>query len=252
MAEISNRVLAALLVAAIIVSLGGTMISLNQLQGLEDDQITGFATVSSTADVAINITTIAGLQFKPSANAIDFGSGYVNTTHTVGTDKYKNCTMYMDGTESSVNGSSYSNVFCLGTDWADDVWVGSQTPLILENIGSTYLNVSLILNESGKSWLPSMNDTMPTYIQFKVNPNEDTEANVCNSTMAPATFSNLSNTTNTTACEGLHYDTAKNELAISVKVIIPSQVKNEYRNEVHNIQLTATALDLGTETPGGW
>jgi hypothetical protein len=74
--EISNRTLAILLIIAIAISLGGTIVSLNRLAQVRVPVITGFASDQGTATV--NITSQASLIFA--VNSIDFGNGWVNST----------------------------------------------------------------------------------------------------------------------------------------------------------------------------
>ena len=58
MGEISNKTLAILLIGAIVISLGGTLISLNRLARIRIPGITGFAgTDTATLDVTISDTT---------------------------------------------------------------------------------------------------------------------------------------------------------------------------------------------------
>ena len=72
MVDISNQTLATLLVAAIVISLGGTIISLNRLGGIMP--LTGHAT-SSMANI-----TVTGAADIDVTNNIDLGTGTANTS----------------------------------------------------------------------------------------------------------------------------------------------------------------------------
>ena len=92
MAEVSNRVLAALLIVAIVVSLGGTMVSLNRIRMLSFVPVTGFDT-TDTGEVGVNITAQAAMEFTKAG--IDFGTGWVNSSNIVDDTDKRNCTMYI-------------------------------------------------------------------------------------------------------------------------------------------------------------
>lgn len=126
--EISNRTLAILLVVAIAISLGGTIVSLNRLAQVRSPFFTGLATGIGTASV--NITSQASIIFNTSA--IDFGNGWVNTTS--GED-----TCRMDAIETG-NPESSSSIACVD-DWADAN--SNWGALIIENDGNTNLTVEV-------------------------------------------------------------------------------------------------------------
>ena len=69
--EISNKTLALLLVAAIVVSIGGTLISLNNV----NQGITGHVTSNATGTTSVNVGAVTTLRFDISS--VDFGAGSV-------------------------------------------------------------------------------------------------------------------------------------------------------------------------------
>lgn len=73
--DISNRALGLLLVAAIVISIGGTVISLNKLDGFST---TGYATNNQTGTVSLQIED--ALSIFLTDNTIDFGTCTMNTT----------------------------------------------------------------------------------------------------------------------------------------------------------------------------
>ena len=78
MDEISNKTLAILLIGAIIISLGGTLISLNRLARIKVPLITGFYGADEEAIVQLDITGLVQVNFT--LDEINWGSGYVNST----------------------------------------------------------------------------------------------------------------------------------------------------------------------------
>lgn len=72
--DISNKTLATLVVAAIVVSIGGTLISLNQIGTTGPIGVTGAATGSGHVDLDIQIDTTINM----TANTINFGAGAVS------------------------------------------------------------------------------------------------------------------------------------------------------------------------------
>ena len=83
--ENTNKTLALLLVAAIVVSLGGTIISLQKLGQIS---VTGKATTSGTATVVVSQTYVVNL----TDTSIHFGTGSL-------TEGVADCRIYSNGTE---------------------------------------------------------------------------------------------------------------------------------------------------------
>jgi|FLOH01.1.fsa_nt_gi hypothetical protein len=133
--EETNKTLALLLVAAIVVSLGGTIVSLNKMGEIEISKgITGKAT--GTGDVDINISDRTSITVNQ--NAINFGNGWVDNA-------CNNCTMDTNGTSGTVSDTNC----CKGewgassgaaVDWRDGFWI--------ENDGNTNLSVNLTSDAS--------------------------------------------------------------------------------------------------------
>lgn len=133
--EDTNRALALLLVAAIIVSLGGTVVSLNKLGQMGEMSLTGFATSSEAGRVNLSVSENTVLDITWST--IDFGSGYVAT----GCD---NCSM---DTLSTGN----TNAACCHNDW--NTTSGFQDGFWIENKGNTVVNVQLVSNASAVGFI---------------------------------------------------------------------------------------------------
>ncbi len=203
MADISNRTLATLLIAAIVVSLGGTLLSLNKLQSGVTGRAqtdTGTTEVTVTQAVSIIIT-------EPTNNIIDFGEGRVNTTAAC--NHRANLVAYADLT------ASYLDV--------DDCWIESGSPdphgWVVENNGN--LNASFSIEgpsaTSFFSYTGSYSDRL--HLVWRVNQSDGgcKEGRV----EAWTTFDS-----NTTACDNLPWDESAedDDVGIDVNVSIPSDV----------------------------
>ena len=134
MDEISNKTLAILLIGAIVISLGGTLISLNRLARIRIPGITGFATDEATVGVEISETT----QVNWTTSTISWGTG------TVAYGKICELNSY-DASFDSTNCSSFTP----DTDG-----------LVLENTGNK--NVSLNIS-TGKDANGFIGGTTPIY-----------------------------------------------------------------------------------------
>lgn len=135
--DISNKALAVLLIAAMIVSVGGALFTLASLGNISDvlkfSGITGFGTAGV---INVSIQQIAILNV--SQPFIDFGVGYVT------------------------QGTAFAEIFSTGLryNWTD-VGGFSPSPLIIQNIGNVNLSVSIVsdknaLNFMGGGTAPSL------------------------------------------------------------------------------------------------
>ena len=139
--EETNKSLALLLVAAIIVSLGGTIVSLNKLGEIQLTGITGRATTGGKEGfVTLNITEETIMTVMRSM--IDFGNGYVNST-------CDNCTMW---TNSSTGGKNYSDSECCVGEWRT-LGVEADTGIWVQNQGNTNLTVNMDLDKNAASFI---------------------------------------------------------------------------------------------------
>jgi hypothetical protein len=150
MEEISNKTVAIILVAAIIISLGGTFLSMNKLSAQRNMEITGFAPGDknqSVGNVSLTVSDITWLNF--SQRKCYFGSGYLTGVA---------CTLNTSATAAGgVNSSGCSTGF-VGS-WA------CTAPLDIKNIGNNNvtLNISWKNNSAfvdsvnGQLWFKMMN-----------------------------------------------------------------------------------------------
>lgn len=153
MKEVSNRSLAILLVFAILISIGGTLTSLNKLASMgykSKGDFTGFAiNTNENASVSLTVAAITAINFT--TETIDWGSGAVDP----GFD-------YCNITSQGANGSSVTGDYALAGNHCDiDSFNVVTGGLILENIG----NKNVTLNMScGKTAATFLGGTGPLYM----------------------------------------------------------------------------------------
>ena len=121
--DISNKALAFFLVVAMVVSIAGTMISLNKIDRFEG--ATGFAS-SDAGNVTLNVSRTASIKFVSANSTVDWGSGTVDTQRF-----YNNCTLVTKQPTMTQGCTGFNN----------------DTGLVLENDGN--LDVHVKLNISG-------------------------------------------------------------------------------------------------------
>ncbi len=136
MNEISNRTLVALLVATVVVSLGGTFIALgsinNKLSSLGLGTITGFALIPN-ATATVTVQSVSSIKFSQASVA--FGEGSVNTS-----GGFNNCTL------STLDGATGANSGCADFSQVDNGFT-------IENDGNSNLSVELRSNISAADFI---------------------------------------------------------------------------------------------------
>ena len=214
--EISNNTLALFLIAAVVISVGGTIVSLNRLNTLSQiTTTTGFASANSTGTTMLNISTTSAIRFA--INAVDFGAGSVNTT-AGGT----NCTMWIN--DSSTFNKSGCTSFNTVNPYGDT--------FILENDGSTYLNVTLNSTNNTADFIGG-NVTVAAF-EYVVGNNQ---SGSCVGTLGLTTWAYVLKV-DTNICSNMSYNVAFNTLRIGVKVIIPYDAGSGARSSI----FTATGV----------
>jgi len=191
--DISNRSLAFLLVVAIVVSLGGTMISLNRLNQLGFTGMASSNTPQGTANLSINSSLV--LTFL--TNNVDFGVGYTNDSGA----GVEQCIIDTNGTNPSGD--------CVGFN-------SNVQPFELRNDGNKDLTVQISSDKNAASFLGG---TSPVF-QYFIEDNTS-ESGSC-TTPSPTSWTNVP-TTGTDMCgsTGFNYEDTTDQLLIHVKVSIP-------------------------------
>lgn len=188
--EITNKTLAMFLVAAVVVSIAGTVISLNRLGSLQ--YTTGYASSDQgTATVYVNSTT----DILFTIDSINWGEGYVNAS--VGAPL--NCTLDSENTKSAG---------CIR-------FTQNNVGLILLNDGNTYPAVRLYSNVNGTDMFGAQTTYGGSQLQYKVTNNE---TNSCTS-VPVSTYTDVNETNpGTLVCDALEYADANDTLRLDVWV----------------------------------
>ena len=248
MADLSNKSLALLLIVAIVISISGTMMSLNKISEMQGQKtgVTGFATANDQGTGNFSINSTFSIQFLQ--NRISFGTGRVNTT-----GGYTTCTV---GTNHSPRHDGDSSNGCIRFDAPGD---GLNFNLTIENDGNIDANVSLNFSANETTFVGG---TSPE-LKFHVN---DTFGD---GTRAPepgscATFRNGSSVDSSAdnnhfraldhsgaeiqsatadngipVCEGLGATAGANMFTVSLFVTIPDDAESGD----HAMTITATGCD---------
>jgi len=220
MADLSNKALALLLLVAIVVSIGGTMVSLNRLSALQ--AATGFVVqTSDTGNTNFTIGTQLSIRFLQSTT--NFGTGYVNVTGG-------NSFCRISTIDAAVNNSGCAGNFQIGSN------------LTVENDGNQVVNVSLNFTKNATGFIGGT--TYTETFQYRV---ENTEANSCQSFRnASAAFTEVGSGNETYpygswVCQNFDFDGASNLFNVGFRLEIPSDASTGN----HNVTITATACNGG-------
>jgi hypothetical protein len=148
MDEISNKTIVILLIGAIIISLGGTIVSLNKISKIKTVSITGFAPGDrnqSAGNVSLTISDITWINFT--VRSCNLGSGYVTQN------------------KCELNSSRYANVSACSPSFStSNVCDGLQVKNIGNNnvtLNITWKNNSQFIQGSGAElWFKTVNGTI--------------------------------------------------------------------------------------------
>ncbi len=219
MKEISNKTVVALLFATIAISLGGTLVVLNNLNSrlgtLGTSQITGFALIPN-ATATVTVQTFSSIKFSQASVA--FGTGNVNTS-----GGFNNCTL------STLAGATGANSGC-----ADFTEVNNG--FTIENDGNTNLSVELRSNVTAEQfigigsalflWNVTVSESSSCRNATTADVVQPNTSLGCGTAGGAATdcgtiFESVS-TTNKNICPRLLFTDASDALNININVTIPS------------------------------
>jgi len=191
--ELSNKSLALLLVVAIVISVGGTMVSLSKLNSI---RYTGFASSSNSPQGTANLTINSSLVLTFVVSNVNFGTGYTNDSGA----GIEQCVMDTNGSANSAD--------CIGFN-------SGVSPFVLRNDGNKNLNVSISANENATTFISGTNPVFQFFI-------EDNETGSC-TTPNPTVWTDM-NTTSVDMCGTgglLANPSTSDELRIHIKVSVP-------------------------------
>lgn len=190
--EVTNKTLGLLLIAAIVVSLGGTFVSLNRLGGVST---TGYATNNQTGTV--NLTVDSALSIVVNDNNINFGS----------------CTPanYPIVLDSNASSGAANNTFCSSGVFPDK--------LIVENDGNTDANVTVRSTHNGTTLFDTSTGGLAYKIGNGTNPGcyGTMQASYLNFTITNGTDSTYKNP----GCSNLSFNDANDEIQLFAQIVLP-------------------------------
>jgi hypothetical protein len=199
--EISNKTLAWLVVAAIVVSVFGTTISLWNLNNKEN--FVGYATSNTSGIASVDVSQSVILRFA--INATNFGSGSVDGA-------YNNCTL-------SINGSStiHRTLGCLFFNPTSTF----GDSLILENAGTSFLNITINVSKNATTFLGG--NWSLARLAYAVSNNETGSClGMNNMTWSEVTVAQVLQ--NMVICNNLSYADDKDSIRIGINITIPQDV----------------------------
>jgi hypothetical protein len=215
--EVSNKTLALFLVAAVVVSIGGTILSLDRLSRVST---VGYATDADTGTATLTIQTLASIKFA--INTIDFGTGSVNSSTGI-----PQCNL----TINASNAIAKSN--CIGFYDTNNNGAIVDT-FIIENDGNADLNITLNSTVNSTEFLGGS----ATYALFQYTvSNNVSGSGACGGTLGVPTWASFNNV-NTNVCTNLSWS-APDTLRVGIRVGIPDDSLTGQRN--------ATLIATGTE-----
>lgn len=224
MKEISNQTLAFLLVVAIIVSLGGTFLSLQALQSFKwgYPTITALAgTNFSTGFINVSVTDVTAMNV--STGALYFGEGRVASWST-------NCSVDTLGNTNNASRLSGTDGVCLGIN---KLYEG----FILYNIGNNNVTLNISFNTTANEFIGG--DPMNDYMFRVFNgtkkgcigstngsgiypPSGKAGGGKTNTTDFAENLTQISSSENYTVCTVFRYTVDANMFNISINLTIPS------------------------------
>jgi hypothetical protein len=195
--EISNKSLAILLIAAMLVSVGGAMFTLSRLGSLTDvlglPGITGFGTAG-----VINVSVMQIAILNVSQPYVDFGVGYVQT------GKPGAKLLFWEGPPASYNWTSFGGS-------------SSPFPLRINNIGNVNLSVSVISDKNALHYLGG--GTNPSLIYYGYETSGSCSGTIVGQTEISEDGGLQNNTKN--VCNEFQFIGGKNEILIAMVLYIP-------------------------------
>lgn len=215
MAEISNNLLAVLLVVAILVS-GFGLLSLMEIGRIS---VTGIATGRA------NVSITGAPSIEMIRNITNFGSSDLGgSTRTIDsqTDNFGN---FSDGSEG--NGTN------LGKCATEETSENCSYPMVINNSGNVNVEINISADADADSWI---NSAALAYFKGKNN-----ESGACTdySEFGEGSWVALNDSTDDRqACGVLQFGDSADELRVHFQLVIPSQTGPGGKNSVITIQAT--------------
>jgi len=193
--ELSNRALAVLLVLTIVVSIGGTLISLNSMPK-------GIAGYVSTAQGTTELTISALTEITLTDDAVNFGTCGLNSSQTI--------TYQSNASDGESQEDSDST--CTGT---------FPDYMVLENTGNKYVNLTISSNVTGATFVNASSGEGSLYFSAS---NKDPSS--CLDGLV-TTFTNFTLAANNyTLCNNFSPTNTEDELYLMYQVTLPPDTRD--------------------------
>jgi hypothetical protein len=191
--DMSNKSLALLLVAAIVISLGTTLVSLNKLNNMDGiSQTTGYATTGA-GQVNVSVTSDTACTVDSNVN---FGSARPTGIRTLSTDANNNQDFSCDGTTPGT-----------GNCWG----------IMINNTGNTVLDINMTGDKNATTFLGG--GTGLDNVDFQVIV-DDTEIEAGSCTTEGITVWEEMNATEKVVCTGLDFTDNSDVVVLDFNVTV--------------------------------
>jgi hypothetical protein len=228
----STKLLAGLLVLAVVVSVAGIALNLALIKtvSVPGVQVTGFSTSNQTGTVNFTQAGSAGILLTD--DSVAFGGGYFNSTCTEDVS-------VLDSYDPEGTDGHYADPGCwINTTGTDGAYYGTymRSPAnasgldyhVIQNNGTTIVNVTVQPDKNAVDFVCGIGGTCtPDNAQVDVKA-ENKEAVSCqDGSLQAAAYEKLSDETLNNSvglCNRLEFDDAKDEIKVFYKVTIPSDI----------------------------
>lgn len=204
--EISNKTLAVIVVAAIVVTLGSTALILR----MGAPVITGMA-ITQAGTASFNITSVTSIAIPDAL--IDFGQGAVTAGEA-------SATIDTDGTNTSWEGTVPNDMF------------------VIENDGNIDIDINVNATVDADGFIGGTADI--NSFKWKVDKTEAGEASACQTSGMDA-YEEVTTTTNTLFCGNLSSIDAADLVAMDLQLVIPSDAVPGSKSASINFIASATS-----------
>tara|TARA_Y100000310_G_scaffold286168_1_gene310104 strand:+ start:306 stop:968 length:663 start_codon:yes stop_codon:yes gene_type:complete len=130
--KLSNNKLVAIIVVAILLSAGGSWLTLNTVTGRSAGDTAGYGNLT--------VSSLTAIQILPGYRYIDFGSGNVDAFAAIGHLYSANATMAL-------------GAGCQDCNWTLATGTNNKQNIQITNAGNTYINVTVLTNQTAADFL---------------------------------------------------------------------------------------------------
>jgi hypothetical protein len=224
--DIKQKTVISMLIIAMVISLGGTIVVLTKLSNISfQQQLTGFASEDS-GTARINISTEMGITVDPTNNIINFGtcSRPISGTATISSKM----------TEAEINATDVS---CTGT-YGGNTTNPTDFPanITIQNTGNVETNITIRTNVTGTDLLGGTGNK----IYFTGNNNSANAG--CIGTLEEEWVELAATGTDYEICSSLNYDSPSPAIDVSIQLDISSTATTGTNPKVAGLEFWANAI----------